>query len=69
MEAPCGKCKRKGCGSYHDVCEEYREYKEEARKKHEKIMEKLLDADFERARFRSMKTNRNSNGVGRSYKK
>ncbi len=27
MESPCAKCERKGCGSYHDICKEYQEYK------------------------------------------
>ena len=25
-KAPCVDCERKGCGSYHDQCEKYREY-------------------------------------------
>ena len=25
--APCGNCDRKGCGSYHDICPEYLEYR------------------------------------------
>ncbi len=27
MESPCKDCDRKGCGSYHDECKEYQEYK------------------------------------------
>lgn len=29
---PCGKCERKGCGSYHDVCKEYQEWKRDYEK-------------------------------------
>lgn len=27
MENPCKDCPRQGCGSYHDVCEPYNEWK------------------------------------------
>lgn len=69
MEAPCGKCERKGCGSYHDTCEKYKEYKRESEKKRERIMQELIASDFEKVRMRSMKNNRNSNGIGRAHKK
>lgn len=26
-EPPCGNCPKKGCGTYHDICEEYRNYR------------------------------------------
>lgn len=26
---PCKTCDRKGCGSYHDICEKYKEWKRE----------------------------------------
>lgn len=29
---PCGKCERKGCGSFHDECEAYQEWKDECKK-------------------------------------
>lgn len=69
MEAPCGKCERKGCGSYHDICEKYMEYKRESEKKRELIMQELIASDFENVRMRSMKNNRNSNGIGRVHMK
>lgn len=25
--APCMKCENRGCGTYHDVCPEYQDYK------------------------------------------
>lgn len=28
MEVPCKYCERKGCGTYHDVCSEYRNFRE-----------------------------------------
>ena len=27
MNAPCKGCERAGCGSYHDQCEKYQNYK------------------------------------------
>lgn len=27
--APCKNCDRRGCGSYHDICEVYQEWKRE----------------------------------------
>ena len=27
--APCGKCPKKGCGSYHMICKEYRDWRAE----------------------------------------
>lgn len=35
MKTPCTNCERSGCGSYHDECEKFKEYKlqrEEIRK-------------------------------------
>lgn len=29
--SPCKSCDRKGCGSYHDECKEYLEWKEECK--------------------------------------
>lgn len=69
MESPCGKCKRKGCGIYHDTCEEYQKFRrisEDVYKKKKSEYELSNDVD---ARILSMKTRRNSNGVGRSHKK
>lgn len=28
MQNPCKDCEKKGCGSYHDQCEKFKEYKE-----------------------------------------
>ena len=29
MKCPCANCEKKGCGSYHDNCKPYQEYKAE----------------------------------------
>lgn len=29
MKCPCINCERKGCGTYHDICKPYQEYKQE----------------------------------------
>ena len=29
MKAPCRSCSNKGCGTYHDICPEYKEWKAE----------------------------------------
>lgn len=29
MKCPCINCENKGCGSYHDKCEPFQEYKKE----------------------------------------
>lgn len=44
MEAPCKKCPKKGCGSYHDICEEYQSYRKFIDKKQK---EKLLKMDLD----------------------
>ncbi len=31
---PCGSCERKGCGSYHDICPEYKAYKDKIAEVH-----------------------------------
>lgn len=27
LEAPCKNCPKKGCGSYHDICQEYQDFR------------------------------------------
>jgi len=49
MHAPCRDCPKKGCGSYHDKCPEYIEYRKERDKIYEErkrvsINETNLDA-------------------------
>lgn len=38
MDVPCKDCERKGCGSYHDICPMYQEFKKE---KNEDYKERL----------------------------
>lgn len=33
---PCKDCERKGCGTYHDTCPEYRAYREKVDEVHRK---------------------------------
>lgn len=35
-EAPCRNCPRKGCGPYHDKCEQYQEYVRKCKDKQNK---------------------------------
>ena len=41
MNCPCKDCKQKGCGIYHDQCEEYRQWSnkraEENKKKNDRL--------------------------------
>ena len=53
MICPCKGCKNTGCGSYHDQCEQYQEYKKEMvkinteRKKARKYLRYYIkDQDF-----------------------
>lgn len=42
MYCPCKDCERKGCGSYHDICEDYQKFLEQqgrARKQKSNIRE------------------------------
>lgn len=54
-DAPCIKCERKGCGTYHDQCPEYIAYKNElkklyeARKKEQDMMARPFRKDIPQA--------------------
>lgn len=37
MNVPCKNCSMKGCGSYHDICEPYQEYKRKTERKKSEI--------------------------------
>ena len=41
ITAPCKDCPRKGCGSYHDKCPEYQEYKTATKKESEEKKKRL----------------------------
>lgn len=36
MRPPCKNCSKLGCGSYHDKCEPYQQWKEETRRNKER---------------------------------
>lgn len=36
MKSPCKGCPKKGCGNYHDKCEEYMMFRKNALKTYEK---------------------------------
>lgn len=58
INAPCIKCEKKGCGSYHDQCPDYQEYKrkgEEIKKKRFSESEYLPNKRFTAKQRRIMK--------------
>ena len=62
MKVPCGECPKAGCGSYHDKCEQYQEYRkskerEYVRKKIVNTMEHDLN-EIERRRMSRSKQSR-----------
>lgn len=42
MKLPCHKCNKRGCGAYHDICEEYQAYKEDRKKITKKLTEEAI---------------------------
>lgn len=49
--APCGDCKNRGCGTYHDECPTYLTWKKEKQALSEKIRkERQIDSAFRRRR-------------------
>lgn len=68
--APCVTCERKGCGSYHDECEEYQaftEYRKQISRGRAVINE--LQADKIHSRERMKKGNHSGAKVFKSPKK
>lgn len=39
IKCPCINCDKKGCGSYHDECEEFQEYIDDVHKRKDIIRE------------------------------
>lgn len=68
--APCVTCERKGCGSYHDECEEYQAFREYRRRisDNRQVSEKLTSYKNE-AMDRMKKTNRNTAKIFKSPRK
>ena len=54
LEAPCKNCPKKGCGAYHDICQEYQDYRVKweamvnSHKKKKKIETELNSVEFDR---------------------
>lgn len=60
MICPCKTCDRKGCGSYHDSCEPYKEWAAANKEKNEKRKAekdvRQLSRDHEMKYRRNLKT-------------
>ena len=61
--APCVNCERKGCGSYHDQCPLYLEFKKKKEKEYNKRKEAKDERDWIRKSVdRNKKRRHNKNG-------
>lgn len=69
MISPCKTCENRGCGSYHDECEKYKEYRVAKDEECNDRTAKFLVEEDVRARIKSMGKRRNSNGIWRCHKK
>ena len=59
-EPPCFTCENKGCGAYHDICTEYKAYKEEiARNRNVKNRDRMMREYIKQTTFKS-RANENS---------
>lgn len=64
-QPPCLNCERRGCGSYHDICPEYKQYKDEVAKNKQLRRNKNTGRDFIKdSTFKSR-----TSGQFRSHKK
>ena len=72
-KSPCMDCENKGCGSFHDKCEKYIEYKKQRNKdfkKERNAKTKVIEADcVKRDGIKRMKSKKVSNGIIVSKKK
>lgn len=69
MNAPCKACEKCGCGSYHDECPQYTEFRNEQLEKsksRKEIAELRRDIS---SGYKRVKTRKCSNGIMRSHKK
>ena len=52
---PCKECPKKGCGSFHDICEEYIKYKTEVeRLKKERYDQGRTEFELDAIKFRNL---------------
>lgn len=66
--APCAKCEHRGCGTYHDVCPEYKQYRKEVEEyKAKKYADKEKEYFSRQNRKTAPRTPKNS--VLKSHKK
>lgn len=50
--APCKDCPKKGCGSYHDKCSDYLEYKRNLEREKQQFKEKRdVEVDLDIIKF------------------
>lgn len=69
MQSPCKECNLKGCGSYHDLCEKYQEFRKGTLEASKAKVNTVLLVEDGIHRMHTMKTRRNTNGIGRISKK
>ena len=64
-QSPCIDCEKKGCGSYHDICEKYRAYKDKVEQSKQLIRSKNTGREYiKESTFKSR-----TSGQFRSHKK
>lgn len=69
MDAPCKICDKCGCGSYHDECQKYMEFRKEQLEKSER-RKKMTELRHDiSSGYKRMKDRKCSNGIVRSHKK
>lgn len=67
MQGPCVDCEKRGCGSYHDQCEIYQEFKKKLAEIAEKKRQLAANEDSAIAGVHRMRTKRSTNGVVKMY--
>lgn len=63
LSSPCASCAKKGCGSYHDQCEKYAEFKNKSAKTKTARMQEVEKRDVDISLSRLMSRSRRTNGV------
>lgn len=53
--APCGKCDKKGCGSYHDICEKYVPWHEEREEMNRQRLKNREQRDYVKEQIEKVK--------------
>lgn len=55
MNAPCKGCERLGCGSYHDQCEKYQNYKRTVSAYKKSLVQPAINKSYVKKAVRRMK--------------